>query len=156
MQSGGIENHRHGRAASATLRRLASNDAGAAALEFAIVGPVFLLLGVGMIAYAIYFGASHSLQQLAADAARTSIAGLSSGERNALVSTFLDNNAGAYPFIIRHSLTYAVEPRANDPNEYSVTLKYDASNLPIWDLYVPLPLPSRTITYSSVIRLGGL
>jgi len=129
---------------------------GAAALEFAILAPVFLLFGAGMLAYAIYFGAAHSLQQLAADAARISIAGLTASERTTLVGNFLDQNAGGYLLIDRSKLTYALTTAKADPTEYSVALRYDASALPIWNLYLPLPLPSRTIAYSSVIRMGGM
>ena len=136
-------------------RSYRTNDSGAAALEFAILTPMFLLMTTGMIAYAIYFGAAHSVQQLAADAARTSIAGLTTTERNSLVTSFISNNASGYVLIDPQYLTSTVAPKANDPTEYSVTLSYNASTLPIWNLYVPLPLPSHTITYSSVIRLGG-
>ncbi|HVX79853.1 MAG TPA: TadE/TadG family type IV pilus assembly protein [Devosiaceae bacterium] len=131
------------------------SDSGAAALEFAILAPVFILLGSGMLAYAVYFGAAHSVQQLAADAARTSIAGLSADERRTLVNRFLDANADNYVFITRANLSAALSSETTDPNEYSVALSYDATSLPIWNLYLPLPLPSRTITYVSVIRLGG-
>jgi Flp pilus assembly protein TadG len=140
---------------SPPARSIAADENGAAALEFAILAPVYLLFVAGMLAYGIYFGAAHSLQQLAADAARTSIAGLSDSERSSLVAQFLDNNADGYVLIDRHDLSYAVGPSASDPDEYSVTLRFDASGLPIWNLYPPLPLPSRTITYSSTIRLGG-
>jgi Flp pilus assembly protein TadG len=142
--------------AKLSARVFATDCTGAAALEFAILSPLFILLVCGMMAYAIYFGAAHSVQQLAADAARTSIAGLSTAERNSLVGQFINNNASGYIFIDRTGLTYRIAPRANDANEYSVTLNYDASTLPIWNLYPPLPLPSHTITYSSLIRLGGL
>jgi Flp pilus assembly protein TadG len=128
---------------------------GAAALEFAILAPVFLLFVSGLLAYGIYFGAAHSVEQLAADAARTSIAGLTDSERSTLVGQFLDSNAGGYLLIDPQALHYTVGPQPSDPDEYRVTLSYDASNLPIWNLYVPLPLPSRTISYASVIRLGG-
>jgi Flp pilus assembly protein TadG len=138
-----------------TGRRM-GDEGGAAALEFAILAPVFILFGTGMIAYAIYYGAAHSLQQLAADAARTTIAGLSTSERQALVSAFLDNNADGYVLIDRQALSYTLGPSPSDPDEYRVTLRYDADSLPIWNLYLPLPLPSRTITFSSSIRLGGL
>jgi Flp pilus assembly protein TadG len=132
------------------------NDHGAAAIEFAILAPIFLMLAGGIMAYGIYFGAAHSLQQLAADAARTSIAGLSAGERDQLVEAYLDRNAPGYVLIDRDALSYSIGGKAADPNEYSVTLSYDASRLPIWNLYPPLPLPSRTIRYSSSIRLGGI
>mgnify|MGYP001544146481 CR=1 FL=1 len=89
------------------------------------------------------------------DAARVSIAGLSPSERNALVGAFIDKDADDYVLLDRQDLTYAVGPNTADPSEYRVTLNYDASSLPIWNLYLPLPLPSRTIRYSSLIRLGG-
>jgi len=129
---------------------------GAAAVEFAILTPVFLLLLTGMVAYAIYFGAVHSVQQIAADAARTSIAGLDEEERNALVQEFIEANAGQYPLIESNELTFEIGDSEADPNQYQVTIRYDASDLPIWNLYLPLPLPSRTITYASTIRLGGI
>lgn len=57
-------------------RKLFRHQHGTAVIEFAILTPVYLLLLTGMLAYGIYFGAAHALQQLAADAARTAIAGL--------------------------------------------------------------------------------
>lgn len=131
-------------------------ESGAAALEFAILAPVFLIFAAGMLAYGVYFGAAHSLQQLAADAARTSVAGLTGSERATLVAAFLDQNTDGYAPLDRQALNYEVGPEPGDSDEYRVTLSYDASDLPIWDLYPPLPLPSRTITYSSMIRIGGL
>lgn len=134
----------------------ARDDRATSAVEFAILTPVFLLLVTGMLAYGIYFGAAHSLQQLAADAARTAIAGLNETERNSLVRNFLDDNAENYVLIERSRLTFAIGDNIADPNQYQVTLTYDASDLPIWNLYVPLPLPSQEIAYSSTIRRGGI
>jgi Flp pilus assembly protein TadG len=137
------------------LNRAVQSERAAAALEFAILAPVFILFATGTLAYGVYFGAAHSVQQLAADAARTSIAGLTDTERASLVEAFLDENISGYAPLDRQALSYEVGPAGGDADEYRVTLSYDASNLPIWDLYPPLPLPSRTITYSSMIRLGG-
>lgn len=128
---------------------------GTSAVEFAILAPIFLLLLTGMLAYGIYFGAAHSLQQLAADAARTAIAGLDEAERDLLVEQFLDNNAGGYMLIERNRLSFTIGDKPDDPNQYRVVLRYDASHLPIWNLYPPLPLPSKQIAYSSTIRRGG-
>src|SRR5690606_18784383 len=77
----------------------ARNDEGTAVIEFSILTPVFLLMLTGMMAYGIYFGAAHSLQQLAADAARTSIAGITASERSQLVTNFISRNAAAYMLI---------------------------------------------------------
>ena len=138
------------------LLRWVRDTRGTSAVEFAILTPVFLLLLTGMLAYGIYFGAAHSLRQLAADAARTAIAGLNEPERNKLVKAFLDANAGDYMLIERNRLSYTIGDKPGDPNQYRVTLSYDASQLPIWNLYPPLPLPSNKIGYSSTIRRGGI
>ena len=135
---------------------LAKDRSGAAAIEFAILTPIYLLLMTGMLAYGIYFGAAHSVQQLAADAARTAIAGLHASERNALVKNYLDKNASAYMLIQPSLLTFSIGDSPSDPNQYRVELTYDASHLPIWNLYPPLPLPSKQITYGATIRRGGI
>ena len=132
------------------------DDRATSAIEFALLTPVFLLLLTGMLAYGIYFGAANSLQQLTADAARVAIAGLDEAERNRLVEAYLDNNADQYLLLDSTHLTYTIRDDTSDPNQYLVTLRYDASELPIWNLYVPLPLPSSQIAYSSTIRRGGI
>ena len=96
------------------------------------------------------------LQQLAADAARTAIAGLDEAERNELVSDFLAANADSYALIDPGRLTATIGDKPGDPDHYRVVLTYDAGNLPIWNLYPPLPLPSQQIAYSSTIKRGGI
>lgn len=140
----------------APLARLAHRQDGASAVEFAILAPVFLLLLVGFMAYGIYFSAAHSIQQLAADAARTSVAGLDEPERNALVARFIARNAADYILVDPARLDVSMGDKADDPSQYRVVVRYDASALPIWNLYVPLPLPGRSIVFASSIRKGGL
>jgi Flp pilus assembly protein TadG len=141
-----------GRASCRSLKRC---EEGSSAVEFAILAPVFLLMLFGFVAYAIYFSAAHSIQQLAADAARISIAGLDEPERDALVHDFIERNAGDYIMVDPAMLEFETGDKDNDPDQYEVTLRYDAGGLPIWNLYVPLPLPSRTIEFASTIRKGG-
>lgn len=133
-----------------------TNEAGTAVIEFAILTPVYLLMLAGMLAYGLYFGAAHSIQQLAADAARTAIAGRTPSERNMLVSDYLAQNAAAYVLIDPAQLVHAIGDSPSDPNQYEVRLSYDASLLPIWSLYPPLPLPNSTIHFSATIRRGGI
>lgn len=132
------------------------DDDGTSAVEFALIAPVFLLILFGVIGYGIYFGAAHSVQQLAADAARSAVAGLSGSERTALANAFLANNGGSYVLIDPELLTIEAAPSASDPDQFLVSVSYDASSLPIWNLYPPLPLPSTTISFSSTIRNGGV
>lgn len=121
-----------------------------------MLAPVFLLFLFGMIAYGIYFGASHSLQQITADAARTAIAGQSATERSAIVADFIANNAAGYPFIDRAKLTVSAQDSGSDGNQFNVQVSYDARNLPIWNLLPDLPLPGTTIVFRSTIRVGGV
>lgn len=131
------------------------DEKGASAVEFALVMPVFLLLVLGALAYGIYFGAAHSIQQLAADAARVSVAGLNSDERCALVRDYIERNASAYVLIDSEQLTFTAAPSASDPNQFLVEVAYDATALPVWNIYPPIPMPGRTIRYVSTIRNGG-
>lgn len=130
--------------------------AASSAVEFALIAPVFLLLTFGLIAYAIYFGAAHSVQQLAADATRTAIAGLTDAERDQLVGAFIDANAGGYLLIDRDHISYQIGNSPDDANQYRVTVAFDARQLPIWNLSVPLPMPAPFIRFASTIRKGGI
>lgn len=129
---------------------------GTTAVEFAFLSPIFILLLLGMVAYGIYFGASHSVQQIAADAARTAIAGLNETERQTLVASFVANNAGGYPFVDSAKLTYQAKDSTADGNQFVVSIQYDARNLPIWNLLPVLPMPGTTISRKSTIRIGGI
>lgn len=111
---------------------------------------------MGMSAYGIYFGASHSVQQIAADAARTAIAGLNEAERRSLASDFVRINAAGYPFVDPQKLSVDTHDSAADGSQFVVRLRYDASALPIWNLLSNLPLPSRIISRQSTIRVGGI
>lgn len=131
------------------------DEKGASAVEFALVMPVFLLLVLGALAYGIYFGAAHSVQQLAADAARVSVAGLNSEERCDLVRDYIERNASAYVLIDSEKLSFSAAPSESDPNQFLVELAYDVTALPIWNIYPPIPMPGQTIRFASTIRNGG-
>lgn len=125
-------------------------------MEFAIVSPLFLLMLMGMIAYGIFFGASHSLQQIAADAARTAISGLNSKERQEMAQTYIARNANDYSFVDGRKLTVKVGDNIKDPNQFNVEVSYDATGLPIWNLFPGVIMPSSTIVKKSTIRIGGI
>ena len=138
------------------FRLFARGECGASAIEFAITAPVFLFITFGMIAYAIYFGTAHSVQQIAADAARTAIVGMDETERQGLVTQFITANASSYTFIEPAKVSFNVGDSALDINQLAVSISYDASNLPIWNILPPALMPSSTITRKMEIRVGGL
>ncbi|MEO3998498.1 TadE/TadG family type IV pilus assembly protein [Mesorhizobium sp. CAU 1732] len=129
---------------------------GATAVEFAVLMPVYLLLLLGMTAYGIYFGASHSVQQISADTARAALAGITAEERKALALDFVDRHASGYLFIDRAKLTIEAADSQQGNGQFNVTVRYDASELPIWNLVDRLAMPSQTILRRSTIRIGGI
>ena len=137
------------------LQRWIANRDGASAIEFALVFPVFLLIVLGIIAYGAYLAAVHGVQQLAAEAARSSIGGLSADERATLAETYVSAHAATYPLIAPHRLT--VSAGAADPSGqvYRVTVTYDASGMFIYSLPNLIPLPSSTIRRQAAIQRGG-
>ncbi len=84
------------------------------------------------------------------------MAGLNGDERAALATAFIADNGGAYVLLDPARLTLAAAPSPADPDQFLVSVAYDASALPIWNLYPPLPLPDQRIAFSSTIRNGGV
>lgn len=128
---------------------------GTSAVEFALIAPVFVLILMGMTAFGIYLGASHSIQQIAADAARSAVAGLSADERETMVAGFVRERAGGYPFVEADRLAVSVVD-SDDGRAVSISVRYDARNLPIWRFAAGLPLPPVEIGHQSVITVGGV
>jgi len=136
------------------LQWLSARD-GVAAVEFAIVFPVFLLMMLGILAYGLYFAAAHSLAQLASDAARASVAGLSDDERAAIVRDHVRSAASGYAFIQPASVEVETGSVPGTARQFRIVLRYDASDLPIWQMDPLLPLPARTIERRIVVVKGG-
>jgi Flp pilus assembly protein TadG len=128
---------------------------GVAAIEFAIVAPVFFLMVFGLLAYAIYFGMVHSVQQLAADAARASVAGITTSERASLAKNNVQTSIANYPLLDPKKLTVDATPSGSDPNLFSVDLHYDASTNTIFVLEGLVPMPPKIIERQAIVRRGG-
>ena len=138
-----------------TIIRLIACRKAAAAVEFALVIPIFLMMLFGIVSFGAYLTVVHGVQQLAAEATRAAVAGLSNDERVTLAQNNIDANVGSYPLISsgRLSLTSA----ATDPtsNNFSVTLRYDASNMFVFNLPSFVPAPSPVVVRSASIQRGG-
>ena len=74
------------------ITRFLHSDSGASAAEFAIVLPLFLLMFFGIIVFGFYLALVHGVQQLAAEAARSSVPGLSETERASLAQSYVSDN----------------------------------------------------------------
>ncbi|WP_020177547.1 TadE/TadG family type IV pilus assembly protein [Methylopila sp. M107] len=135
--------------------RFASDARGATAVEFALLAPVLVMVLVGVLTYGLYFGAANSIQQLAADAARASIAGLNDEERATIARDHVAHEASTYVLIDPARATVSAAPSAADPNLFQVAVSYDASRMAIWAFSGVIPLPAKTITRAAVIQRGG-
>ena len=129
---------------------------GSVAIEFALICPVLLLLLLGSIAYGLYFLAAHSVAQIAANAARATVAGITDAEREKLARNAVALELKSHPLFLDHTTVVVTAGRVpTDPTSYRVAVTYDAKLLPIWNLSSFLPLPSRYIEQSAVIKNGG-
>lgn len=133
--------------------RARRNERGSAAVEFAIIGPVLILMMLGIFTYGGYFLTAHTIQQITNDAARAAIAGLDDAERAQLArdaftagllqQDFLRGEVNAFDVATRDGLL-------------SVRVTYDASEDVYWSFESLLPVPTPTITRAASIRLGGM
>lgn len=137
------------------IRRYGANNSGAAAVEFALIAPLFFLTLLSLIAYGIYFSAAHSVQQLAADAARTAVAGLNETERETLVADFVSRTTMNHALLDKSRLSLQVQVDPSNPNQFTVSLSYDASNLPIFNLF-SYAMPAKQIRRFATVRVGGV
>jgi hypothetical protein len=96
----------------------------------------------------------HGVQQLAAEAARSSVAGMTDNERNSLATSYVSTNVSTYPLLAANRLTVNAAVSAADANVFVVTVNYDASGMFIYSLPF-VPAPPSTIVRSAAIPYGG-
>ncbi len=125
---------------------------GSMAVEFAIIGPLLVLLLLGIVVYGGYFMLSHSVQQMADDSARAAVAGLTDTERQQLASTAMANDAKAYNYLVTNNLKLSY---ADQNSTLTVQIAYDASTSPFWALNGIVPMPPSNIVRSASVQLGG-
>jgi Flp pilus assembly protein TadG len=132
--------------------RFGQNIAGSAAVEFAIIGPAFVVVLLGIMSFGGYFWLAHSVQQLANDSARAAVAGLNATQRQQLAQSTINAEVQNYVFLSTSTVTATVN---NQTTAMTVSIAYDASGTPFWALSGLIPMPSTTITRSATIKLAG-
>ncbi len=125
---------------------------GTAAVEFALVGPVLLLLMSGIFTYGGYFLTAHTVQQISNDAARAAIAGLSDDERLTLAQDTVRVGMADQSHMRGESQVNV----QRDGSMLRVRVTYDAREDIYWAFEGLLPVPRPEISRVATIRLGGL
>jgi TadE-like protein len=136
-----------------SARELRKDTSGTSAIEFALNLPIFLALMFGILCYGMYIGACHSVSQLAADAARASVAGLTMSERQSIAQKHVSQNITSYPLLaLARTTVSAVE--LNGSTSFQISVAYDASHLPIYLPFIPSPQP--IIQRAAIVTNGGI
>jgi Flp pilus assembly protein TadG len=136
------------------MTRFFSCRRGVAAIEFAMLAPLFLVLVFGIVIFGSYLTMVHGVQQLAAEAARSSIAGMSDSERSSITSSYVTANVSTYPLIVPNNISVNAATSTSDANVFVVTVSYNASSMFIYSLPF-VPAPPSTIVRSAAIPYGG-
>ncbi len=134
------------------LDRLKRCDQGSAAVEFALVGPLFILLIIGTVVYGGWMWMAQGVQHLAAEGARAAIAGIDADERTSLAQSAVSGSVDGSTILDPEAIQVAV---VNDPGAIRVTITYDASDHPLMALANLVPSPPSTIRREAVVRTGG-
>lgn len=133
------------------LEKFSTTRQGSVAIEFALIGPLFFLLLIGMVVYGGWMWMAQGVQTLAAEGARAAIAGIDGNERATLArSAVADSLDGT--ILTPDAVQIAV---ASDAGAIRVTVSYDASEHPLMALSGLVPSPPHTIRREAVVRTGG-
>lgn len=129
---------------------------GNSAVEFALLVPILLVVFAAIMVFGIYLGASHNLRQLASDAARASIAGVSDQERGQLARQRVDSALNQGAMFKPGTVDVQVGPDPADATVYTVTLSFDARSLGFSGLSGLVPMPPDLLRSTVSVRRGGL
>jgi Flp pilus assembly protein TadG len=132
-----------------------SAERGAAAVELALVLPALAALIYGIFAASWVLTVQHGMQQLASEAARSAVAGLTESERDSLARAYVTSQISTYGFINPNVLTVSTSS-SDSTLSFTVTTSYDLSTSPLYSFFVRyLPMSSSIVTRSATIREGG-
>ena len=134
------------------LWRSWTDSTGSMAVEFALLGPVLVLLLMAIVSYGSWLWLAQSIQGIASEAARASIGGLNDAEREALARAEVATHAGRLFQVAPEDVVVDVE---TDASQLVVRLSYDSSGHPLMQAATLLPRPPEQIEGVAVVRTGG-
>lgn len=133
-------------------RELRRRREGSAAVEFALVGPILILLLAGLVVYGGWYWMAQSVQSMASEGARAAVAGLDVAERERLARSFIATQAQAGAGLDPSRAVVTVQ---SDVEAIRVRVAYDVSREPVMALAGLLPAPPAVIERTAVVRIGG-
>lgn len=128
------------------------DQSGAVAVEFAFLAPILIFMMMGITGYGGYFWMSHSVQQMANDAARAAMPGLTAAERASLAQTSVVASAGDYAQLKASKVTTQV---VDHDGRLTVKVSYNAADSFAFAMRGVAPMPSDQIQRQASVQLGG-
>ena len=125
---------------------------GAVAVEFAFLAPILIFMMMGITGYGGYFWMSHSVQQMANDAARAAMPGLTVAERAGLAQASVAASAGDYAQLKASKVTTQV---IDHDGRMTVRVSYNAADSFAFAVRGLAPMPSDQIIRQASVQLGG-
>jgi Flp pilus assembly protein TadG len=126
-----------------------------AAVEFAIVAPILLMLIFAVVIYSIYFAAYLGVRQAAAEGARAAVTGMSTAERSQLAIARATTVMNAYGALLGASSTATITAAQQGTGMLKVSVSYNISSSPIMGYAAFLPMPSSTIQSNVIVANGS-
>jgi Flp pilus assembly protein TadG len=127
---------------------------GASAIEFALVIPIFLSLTFGIVVYAGYFASLSIVQQIAYEAARASVTGLTDAERQSLATQRATQLVASYGGVLNTaSVTIAAAPTS--AGSFAVTVSQQFNAFGLGNISALLPMPPTQQSATVEVARGG-
>jgi len=124
---------------------------GVAAIEFALIAPVFFMITLGIIVYGVYFTTWIAVTQIASESARAALGGLTTAEQTSLATTRYTTMIGYYaPLLTSSSASISFPTASSGSVAVQVTYDFTSFGFSAFTLLpVPTTKPSVTVTVSS-------
>lgn len=135
--------------------RFTRNTAAVSAVEFALIAPILLLLLFGIIGYGYVLGIHHGVQQIASEAARASVAGLTDTERALIARNFVTANVASYAFLDPEKVSVTTAASGSPTQTFEVAVRYEFSDSIFDRLGSLVALPAPVVERRAVIQRGG-
>jgi Flp pilus assembly protein TadG len=125
------------------------SESGLAAVEFALIAPLFLALVFGIIGYGIYFGAWIAVRHASAEGARAAVAGLSTTERQTLARNMVKTIFTGYAPVFQWTEDMVTADAGGCTNCFRVQVTYKLPGLKMLSELLPA-LPTEISVTSTV------
>lgn len=130
------------------------DDRGTAAMEFALVFPLFMLVLVAIIDFGQYFAVRMAIVHAATEGARASVAGITEAERQSFASARVREVVGGYAPLVASDDHLSVTAATASAGLFRVDVAYTIPPEALIS-YGFNPLPAGPVSHSVLVSYGG-